>query len=240
MIPQKLPKQLWKLFSKFHFARTPHQQRIQLFNRSRVIGPCIDSFNDTINRILHAFLQMDPRLKTVTLCFVEGGRTHIDLIYEPESQTLRIHEKWTSFDRTHEQSSCEIKTFSDLASTYENEFLCDHVAEDLVGRVLDEVRDPLKLTPTEYEDFRQKARSCIYAMPRNITAKATANANELEVCWIGNESGIVCQRYGVNMRYLVTLHKSSTCEANKSQLLDETGMRLCCVDAGITDTDIIL
>jgi len=38
MEPRKLPKDLWKCFRKFSLARTPHEQRMHLFNQSAVVG----------------------------------------------------------------------------------------------------------------------------------------------------------------------------------------------------------
>ena len=211
-----------------------------LFNRSTVIPETTDTFCVTITRMMNAFLQLDSRLKIIDLRFVKGGNTQIDLLYDSGNRILRIHEKWTSFDKTHESSrhpACETQAFGQHFSTYGNEFFCDHVVEDLVERVLHEIHGSLGLALAESRILRHKTRSSIRAMPRKVAVKITDNANELEVCWIGNESGVVAQRCGAEILYLVTLHMSSTCEAKKGQLLDETGRPPCWVHCFITDAD---
>ncbi|KAK5045994.1 hypothetical protein LTR84_008780 [Exophiala bonariae] len=218
MEPRKLPKTLWKIFRSLDLVRTPTEQ---LFKKSAIVNETKNNFAITISWILHAFLQLDPRLRLIKLCFVEGGRTQIDLLYEAKCQTLRIHEKCTKFEEVHEDSSCDVEAFSKYFPTKEDDFLCDHVAEDLVERVLDKVRGSLGMTLTESRALRRKARSYIRSMPRQVTVKVTANANELVVQWIGNEGSFVFQKCGSDILYLVTLHMASTCDMRKAHLLDE-------------------
>lgn len=219
MQPQKLSKALWWPFRKFSLARTPQEQRMHLFNNSAIVSLSNDSFCTGITRILKGSLSLDPRLKNIDIQFVEGGQTQIDLLYQADRHVLRIHQKWIYIMQAHEHLTCEVVAFPKNSPANEDEFLCDHVAEDLLELVIDEVRGALKITPADSATLRQKARSCIRSIPRRVTVKATASADELEVCWIGNESGIVSEKYGADIQYLVALHRSSTCEARKDQLL---------------------
>lgn len=223
MQPQKLPKALWQPFRNFHLAQTPQEQRMHLFNQSAIVAPVNDSFCTGITRILRGTLSLDPRLKNIEIQFVEGGQTHIDLLYQAYRRVLRIHQKWIDVVQAHQHSTCEVVAFPKNSPAYEDEFLCDHVSEDLLELVVYEVRGSLKLTPADSATLRQKARSCIRSMPRRVTVKATSRADELEVCWVGNESGIVSETYGADIQYLVVLHRSSTCEERKDQLLHGTG-----------------
>jgi hypothetical protein len=102
-------------------------------------------------------------------------------------------------------------------------FSCDHVVEDLFELALNDIRGPLKLDRSESVKLRRLARERIQQIPRLIKVFRTGRANELEVSWTGNESGIISKKCGANIRYHVTLHKMSTCWSKKGELLHRTG-----------------
>ena len=223
MEPRKLPKDLWKCFRKFSLARTPHEQRMHLFNQSAVVGLANNSFCSGLGRMLKASLSLHPKLKEIGVEFVQGGKTQIDLVFVASSRLLRIHQKWINFEATHQNSSCEAVSFSYDSSPHLDEFLCDHVVEDLLELIINEVRGSLSMTPAECRTFRHESRLCMRSMPRRVTVKATTKASELEIRWVGNESGIVSETYGADIQYLVALHKSRTCEAEKDRLVNRWG-----------------
>jgi hypothetical protein len=183
-----------------------------------------DPFCVSIVRALKASLLLDPRLKDIKVQFVKGGDTEIDLLFEKEECLLRIHENWINFRRIHEVASCEVFRLARGRPLETEAFFCDHIAEDLFELALDDIRGALELDLAECAILRRVARERIRQMPRLVKVSKTRLANELEVSWIGNESGIVSEKYGANIRYHVTLHKMSSCKQKKAELLRQVGM----------------
>jgi len=163
-------------------------------------------------------------MEDIKVEFVKGGETEIDLLFRKEENLLRIHEKWINFQNIHEVASCEIFRLTRERPGEMEAFLCDHVVEDLFELALDDIRGPLDLDHAECVVIRRVARERIRQMPRLIKVSTTGLDNELEVSWIGNESGIVSLKYGADIRYHVTLHKVSTCGLKKDELLHRVGM----------------
>jgi hypothetical protein len=225
--PDMLPKSLWKLLRSFSLARTPHEERVHLFFKSEKIEIDEGPFCVGIIRALKASLSLDPRMEDIKVQFVKGGKTEIDLLFRKEENLLRIHEKWVNFQGIHEVASCEIFRLTRGRPGEMEAFLCDHVVEDLFELALDNIRGPLDLGQAECVAIRRVARERIRQMPRLIKVSQTGLANELEVSWIGNESGIVSKTYGADIQYHVTLHKMSTCGSKRNQLLYHIGKCNC-------------
>jgi hypothetical protein len=153
--------------------------------------------------------------------FVKGGDTEIDLLFREKGKLLRVHEKWIDFQRIHEGTSCEMSRLARERPVEMEAFSCDHVVEDLFELTLNDIRGPLKLDHSESVILRRVARERIQQIPRLIKVFRTGRANELEVSWTGNESGIISKKYGANIRYHVTLHKRSTCWSKNGELLHQ-------------------
>ena len=221
--PEKLPKALWKILRKFSLARTPLEERIHLFQNSETIGMNEDPFCVSVLRALSASLSLDRRMKDVKVKFVKGGDTGIDLLFREEENLLRVHEKWIHFQRIHEGASCEVSRLARERSVEMEAFSCDHIVEDLFELALNDIRGALKLDRSECVTLRRVARERIQQIPRLIKVFRTGRANELEVSWTGNESGIISKKYGANIRYHVILHKVSTCWSKRGELLHQAG-----------------
>jgi hypothetical protein len=218
-----LPKALWQILRKFSLARTPQEERIHLFANSETIEINEDPFCVSILRALQASLSLDRRMEGIKVQFVKGGETEIDLLFRKEEKLLRVHETWIDFQRIHNAASCEVFRLTRERPIETEAFLCDHVVEDLFELALNDIRGPLELDQSECVLLRRVARERIRQMPRLIKVSRTGLANELEVSWTGNESGIVSKKYGGDIWYHVTLHKMSTCRLKKGELLHQAG-----------------
>jgi len=183
-----------------------------------------DPFCVSILRGLKACLALDRRMREITVQFVKGGATEIDMLFSVQEGLLRVHQKWADFQRIHQDAGCEVFDLSQERPMDGGAFSCDHVVEDLFELTLNQVREPLELSQSECVILRRTARERIRQMPRQIKVSSTGRAHELEVCWTGNESGIVFKNYGVHIHYHVSLHKTSTCASKNEELLYQGGM----------------
>ena len=187
-----------------------------------------DPFCVGIERALKASLSLDPRLDGIGIQFVRGGEMDIDLLFTKEHNLLRVHEKWIDFHKIHEGTDCEIFEFvegrEELTDT--EPFSCDHVVEELFELAINQVGPQLELDQNECRDVQRQARTRIRQTPRLIKLRPTSQANELEVSWTGNESGIVSQQYAADIMFHVTLHTTRTCELRRHELFRRAGKYL--------------
>jgi hypothetical protein len=218
-----LPKTLWKLLRKFALARTPREERTRLFAKSETVEINADLFYVSILRALKASLLLDQKTEDINIQFVKGGETEIDLLFRKEEKLLQVHEKWVDFQRVHEAASCEVFRFMQEQPIEMQAFFCDHVVEDLFELALNDTRGSLELDQAKCVRLRRVARERIRQMPRLIKVSRTVNANELEVSWTGNESGMVSKMYGADIRYYIILHRMNTCSSKKGALLHQAG-----------------
>jgi hypothetical protein len=219
-----MPLVLWNILRKYSLVRSPQEEKVHRFAHSQTIKVKDDVFSVGVQRALKAALLLDPRLEDINIQFAKGGGTDIDLLFKEEEKVLLVHEKWANFETIHQTFSCETFRLSQRQSGKDFPFLCDHIAEDLIELTLNDIQGPLQLPPTRCMELRRKARERIQQTPRLIKVSRTNHPNELEVSWIGNESGLISQTYGSSIQYHVMLHRMSTCRSKKNNLLHKIGM----------------
>lgn len=204
---------------------TPLQERKRLFEMSPQIQLPPDMFSINIVRALKGSFALEPKLSGFQVEFVDGAQTSIDLLYDSNLKVLRIHGKWLNFDGMHRGSSCEFfRVTGNQSGGDDNGFFCDHVVQDLLEAAFDELRIPFELTQEKAASLRRNAVEYLRQMPRAINIVAPNAGEALEVSWIGNESGILIEKFGAKIRFLVTLHKASSCETKKEEVLNIIGM----------------
>lgn len=219
--PKQIPKQLWKVLSKFSLVRTPQAERIRLFSSSTPFNTIVDSFSINILRMLRATLSLDHRLEQVRVQVVDGGQTGVDLIYKPSENLLLVHRRWLDFNQTHEQATCELGQLTDNDDIEDMRlFACDHVAEDLFELAIRDIAVALALPSAIVDPIRRGARERIRQMPRSVCLAETSNPAELEVSWIGNEGGEIVAKYAHSILYNITLHAASACIQKYEQSLE--------------------
>ncbi len=182
-----------------------------------------NAFNSNISRIFRAAMQLDERLKAIKIEVVKGGVTGINVVFKEEEHTMLIHERWFDVDKIHEDTGCELFMLAQQTSLSAADFSCDHVVEDLLNLVLDEVHRHIEGEALEVSKIRGTARQLIHQTPRGIRVCQTQKAGELKVTWIGNESESIVRQYSDGIFYNAVLHKVSSCGSQRLELLQFVG-----------------
>ena len=60
-------------------------------------------------------------------------------------------------------------------------------------------------------------------MPRLIETAPGCNAGEIDVTWMDFESGLAAELHGLDVKYRVTLHRESTCDMRRFDLVTSNG-----------------
>lgn len=179
-----------------------------------------DQFSFNIFRALCAVMLLSPVLRAFKIEFVTGANTNIDLIYNHQQKSIQIHQKWIDFEKSHENVSCDAFSMRETRNTERDLFSCDHIVEDLFELIVGAVRDALSLPPMRSLILRRTARQVVHRMPRMVRVSRTTAPNQLKVTWTGNESSSISKTYAENIRYVIILHKMSTCGSKLQTLLN--------------------
>jgi hypothetical protein len=172
-----------------------------------------DAFRAHIVRALKASLASHPKLRDLDLRFVDGGGTELDIGFNNTEKLVLVHAKWLQFQTAHRMGPCEALLLADDGRLGEEAFICDHVVEQLFESLIGVSGrgQPHALRRTMREQLR--------LMPRLVQVNPTKSPNELEVRWIGNEGGLVSTYYNRSIRYLVILHRVTSCQSRSNDLL---------------------
>lgn len=228
--PVKLPTALWRLIRNceddegYQLMESPLEERHYLFQISPKIQLPNDVFCRTIAHALKCSFASDPKLMNIGFEVVEGANTTIGLSYNHNKRLVLLHQDWFSFKRTHQASSCEYFLVSGDSTAKLDGFFCDHVVQDILELAFKELRVPLALKSREVKFLSRNAIQCLRQMPRQVRTVSRDAAGTLEVRWASNENAVLMRKYGSNVHYSVTLHKSSSCEARFRENLDCNGM----------------
>jgi hypothetical protein len=182
-----------------------------------------DLFSLNIFRALHASMRVSPPLRTIKIEFVTGANTNIDLIYNHQQKSIQIHQKWIDFEKSHENVSCDAFSMREDRNTERDLFFCDHIVEDLFELTLAAVSGALSLPQMRSWILRRTARQLMQRMPRMVRVSRTTIPNQLKVTWTGNESSSISKTYAKNIRYVIILHKMSTCQSKRWTFLNVDG-----------------
>lgn len=210
--PVAVSSALWELLRKFSLVRTLQEERRVLFVASKEVVLHPGAFGAHIVRALKASLALHPRLRDWDLRFVDGGGTELDMVFSNESRVL-VHVKWLQFQTSHRMGPCEALGFTGDGRIDGEAFFCDHVVEELFESLLGMSGRGLSFL------WRRASREQLRLMPRLVQVAPTKSPNELEVRWIGNEGGLVSTFYNRNIRYLITLHRVTSCLSRSAELL---------------------
>ncbi|KIW70371.1 hypothetical protein PV04_02645 [Phialophora macrospora] len=227
--PFKLAKTLWQIMRKYQdqhgrpLMHTPLEERKHLFQMSSPIGLPTDAFGLNIVRALKGSFSLDIKLADLRFEFVDGAQTSISLLYDQNLKVLLIHGKWLNFAQMHRGSICEFfRVIGRKSADGGHGFVCDHVVQDLLEAAFEELRIPLGLTQGRASCLRRNAAESLRQMPRAISLSVPRSGRTLMVSWIGNESGMMVQKFGANIHYSVTLHKASSCRTKAEEVLNIT------------------
>ncbi|OAG35296.1 hypothetical protein AYO21_10498 [Fonsecaea monophora] len=218
--PVAVSRAVWRLLSKFSLVRTPQEERTRLFMHSEPIDADRTPFSTNVLRALLASLALHPKLRDLRFKFVQGGGTDLDLAYSKDVKRIQIHGKWLSFQKVHEHGLCEVLRLTAPGYIRGEAFFCDHVVEDLFDALLSKSGDDLGISsPSLRRRLRRRMRDQLALMPRLVSVARTDAIRELEVRWIGNEGGLVSAICNKNICYHVTLHRVSTCEVKRNDVV---------------------
>ncbi|KAJ9616490.1 hypothetical protein H2200_000209 [Cladophialophora chaetospira] len=223
--PVKLPRNLWDVIRRCdpsgrYVLRTPLEKRARLFRKSQAIELPTDVFSVNVDRALRGSLSGNQNTRTTRVEFVDGANTNINLLYDQNTDTLRVHAKWLDFSLIHEESPCDFFKIAQEQPQDLDGFFCDHVVQNLLVAAFNELRGPLGMAPEKAERLQQNADEYFRQMPRSVRMKATTRGGRLKVTWRGNETGPFVEQYGASIRYLATLHKESSCGHMTGQVLN--------------------
>jgi hypothetical protein len=155
--PASLTPKLWKILRKFCLVRTPQEQRIYLFRNSSPSEEPATMFSTSIQRGLKASLSLHNRTQHISVEYVSGAETDIDLLFEKEQQLLKVHEKWLNFTRIHVTAQCRISSVSNIQPP-NSVFLCDHVIEEIYELAVHEIIESLTLQQGDAITFARSMR----------------------------------------------------------------------------------
>ncbi|KIW86756.1 uncharacterized protein Z519_12669 [Cladophialophora bantiana CBS 173.52] len=173
-----------------------------------------DAFGTHIVRTLKVSMALHPKLRDLDLRFVDGGGTKLEIAFNHTEKQVLVHAKWLQFLTAHKMGPCEVLRLTDDGQLDEEAFFCDHVVEELFNSLLSIIgREQLT-------DVRRTMREQLRLMPRLVQVIPTKSPNELEVRWIGN-GGLMSTYYSRNIRYLVTLHRVTSCQSRSNDLLHD-------------------
>lgn len=224
--PVPLPKGLWNILTRFDLVRTPQEEIKHLFTTSATSACQTSLFSENVQRALRAALALSERTSDVTVLFVEGGQVGIDLLYEPEKKTVKVHEKWLNFEEIHKTATCHVSRLATTQSVASEVLFCDHIIEEIYGMVLSEIVEGLGLRQNESivleRSLRNEVRDKLQQMPRGICVTSTQLGGELEVCWWDSESALV-SKFFPDTKIHIVLHRENTCSGERSNLLHQQG-----------------
>ncbi|KAI9878014.1 MAG: hypothetical protein M1830_002172 [Pleopsidium flavum] len=175
--PVPLPKGLWKILTRFKLVRTPQEERLHLFTKSAPSVCQTSSFSENVQRALRAALALNERTSDVTVLFVEGGQVGMDLLYESEKKTVKVHEKWLNFEEIHKTATCHLSRLATTQSVASEVLFCDHIIEEIYGMTLSEILKCLGLRQNAANvierSLRNEVRDKLQQMPRGISVTST-------------------------------------------------------------------
>lgn len=150
----------------------------------------------------------------------------MDLLYEPEKQILRVHEKWLNFEDIHSTASCYLYRSATNQSITPETLFCDHIIEEIYAMALSDVMKDVDLRQNHailVKRFLQnEVHDKLQQIPRGVNVNPTDNGGELEVLWLSNESPLVSKLL-LDTKVHITLHRENTCFRERSNVLHGQG-----------------
>ena len=221
---EPLPETLWRLLRKHAVVRTPKEEVLRCFRKSRVAPLPERPFGRTIHYSLKASLKLNDKTSQIDVSFVHGELTNVNLSYDEEHKVLRVQQRWADYTSIHAESPCDLSRGNIERTAASDTFLCDHVAEELVELAIDALRDPLSLDQAEYWTLRRHSRENIHQMPRKVQLSPTDCAGQLRVSWLANDGGAIPKELDADASYTVILHRTNGCNADRCSYTYDGGM----------------
>jgi hypothetical protein len=174
-----------------------------------------------------ASLALHPKTQDVTVEYVHGAGTDVDMLFSREEKRLKVHEKWLDFNEVHETAPCEVSRVATVRDSRLDTFACDHIVEGLHELAVDAIIETLDLGQSEANSLRRslrhEVREKLRQMPRMITVACTERPHELAVSWTDGESELIRELYGSDITYYVVMHRETLCSQQRTDLLHQNG-----------------
>lgn len=174
---------------------------------------------------MSAGLCLDKRTKRLELVFKDGTAAELDLLLD--GTELMVNEKFLDFHASHKKVPCWLSLLSTTAGFINDTFSCDHVITDLYDMILMEVdkhHGDESDGPVEADGLlRLRLIENLRQMPRMVETALGSNPGEIDVKWGGSEGDLVARSHGLDVKYRVTLHRESTCDMRRLDLVAPNG-----------------
>lgn len=227
--PVGIPEVLWNILRKQSLIRTPEEERIAQFRNAQPV-PIQDSvFAKAVQRMLKASLLLSEHTKSLGVVFVDCGHSDLDVLFEANSNQIKIHKKWLDYHVIHKEHPCRISACGWREP--DDYFYCGHIVEKLYRRLIEELgssksTDPV--TKKQWEKMNQTVREKLDEMPRMVKIKPPSQPSttwSLDVSWECELPNSILRRLRGKLQYKVVLH-SEECVARSDQLLYREGKYL--------------
>jgi hypothetical protein len=104
--PAMLSGMLWDLLRQSSPIRTPEEEQAKLFKGAEVCALPESAFGRTIFRALRAGLAMYKQTEHMSIQFVHGDISGIEVAFDANRHALKIHQKWLERVRHTAPAAC--------------------------------------------------------------------------------------------------------------------------------------
>jgi hypothetical protein len=164
--------------NKYFLCKTPKDELLDRFKSAEVVNGLDGSFASYMQQMLSCLLLSSPATQHMKLSFVKGKHLAIDAGFF--AGTWKVHNKWLTWEGTHEQTFCE----EDQSSGREL-FSCDHAVLQLwdimISQLMADGEHPQVVADERW--LKRMARSRLSQMPRSVECFPTGKMGELMVTW---------------------------------------------------------
>ena len=213
--PTRLPGSLWSLLRSVSPIRTVEEEQRECFRDARICALPRSVFARTIDRALRACLVLLRATKEIRVLYVNGSTGKLDVFYDTETSTLKIHHRWLDFDNVHQETSCRTLFLNNIGGRNAPYFR-GHVVEELLALSISSIfKASVSLRVTEMRYMRQ-IRRLLRFLPHSITI--SSHPGGLQITWEDNEAESFRKFDGFGADYRVVLHVEQ-CTITRAALL---------------------
>ena len=218
--PTRLPEGLWSLLRSVSPIRTVEEEQRECFRDAKICALPRSVFARTTDRALRACLALLKATKEIRVLYVNGSTGKLDVFYDTEISTLKIHHRWLDFDNVHQETSCRT-LFPNNIGGKSAPYFCGHVVEELFALSISSIfKASLSLRVTEMRYMRQ-IRRLLRFLPHSITI--SSHPGGLQITWEDNEAESFRKLDGFGADYRVVLHVEQCTIARAALLQSDTG-----------------
>jgi hypothetical protein len=142
MIRKPLEKGRWDCLKdcgvccdQLHLSAAPRKSFRSFSRLPRSVVPRIPSSRELCRRQLRACFALLDSMQGIRLVYVKGFERRVDVVYNHQQSTLKIHHRWLDFDSIHQRTSCRnwILPSARKESGKHERFFCGHIVEELLS-----------------------------------------------------------------------------------------------------------